>query len=327
MPLIVSPNLTADRTVSLDRLVPGSVLRPRRAVVTAGCKGLNVGRVLAALEDPAVLVGFLPGEDADLTTRLFAREPVPLVGIEVQGQLRVATIYLEDDGRVTVLNEPGPDVSGDDWERLGAQVSRRLGGGARTSLVCSGSVPPGTPDEAYGRLTEIAHRHGARAIVDAARQALVAALPFAPDVVTPNLSEAEAALGWATGELVDEQGDDVPDRAQDAARALCDAGARSAVVTAGGAGAAFAAADGVRWIPGVPVTARNPIGAGDSFVGGLVQALDTDATPLAAVIRGMAVASASCEHDLAGGFDPDRADELTRAYEAAAGPVGSRGHR
>ena len=46
--VIAGPNLTIDRTLSIDELRPGEVLRFERAVVTPGGKGVNVARVARA---------------------------------------------------------------------------------------------------------------------------------------------------------------------------------------------------------------------------------------------------------------------------------------
>src|SRR5690606_30636739 len=146
--------------------------------------------------------------------------------------------------------------------------------GGHPTLVCSGSLPPGVPDDGYARLVEIGHRAGARVVVDAARAALAAALAAGPDVITPNLAEAESVLYGPAHEAVAETGDDVPDRARRAVLELCRRGARSAAVTAGAAGTAFGDAGGAVWLPTVPVRVVNPIGAGDSFVAGLVEAFE-----------------------------------------------------
>jgi 1-phosphofructokinase family hexose kinase len=323
--LIVSPNLTVDRTIRIARLVPGSVQRTKRAVVTAGAKGVNVARVLAALGERARLVGYVPTGDRALVERLFGRDPLELLGVEVAGDLRVATIYLEDDGRVTVHNEPGPDVDEADWSSLEHTVRDALTAGDERVVACCGSLPPGAPVDGYGRVTAIGHDHGMEVVVDAARPVLSAALPFRPDMVTPNLSEAEAALGSSDDEAVDEQGDGVPDRAQEAAHALVAAGALNAVVTAGATGAAYAGADGVVWFPGVDVDVVNPIGAGDSFVAGFVRARELGVEMLGAVAHGLGTATASCEDELAGGVDPARAAEL--AARIGADRVSGRGPR
>jgi tagatose 6-phosphate kinase len=59
--VIAGPNLTIDRTLTIDELRPGEVLRFERAAVTPGGKGVNVARVARDLGADAVLVGLLPG--------------------------------------------------------------------------------------------------------------------------------------------------------------------------------------------------------------------------------------------------------------------------
>ena len=317
--LIATPNLAVDRTVRLPELRPGSVLRPSRAVVTAGGKGVNVGRVVAAFGRRATLVGFVADVDAAVLTRLFGLEPFDLAGVAVPGEARVATIYLEDSGRVTVLNEPGPEISADDWRRYEQRIAAELAREPHESLVCSGSLPPGVPGDGYARLVAIGHEAGVRVVVDAARGALAEALAAGPDVVTPNLAEADGVLSGHAHEPVDGTGQPQTARhACAAVRALCQRGARSAAVTAGAAGTAFGDDREVYWVPTVPVRVVNPIGAGDSFVGGLVHALETGRTPVDAVTFAVATATASVEQELAGGVDPDRAGQLAARLAGAA---------
>jgi 1-phosphofructokinase family hexose kinase len=311
--LIATPNITVDRTVRLHELRPGSVLRPSRAVVTAGGKGVNVARVAAAFGRRARLVGFQPEADAAQLARLFGAEPLDFTGVPVPGEVRVATIYLEDSGRVTVLNEPGPAVTAEAWRRYERAVAEGLAGGGHETLVCSGSLPPGAPDDGYGRLVELAHRAGVRVVVDAARAALAGALGAGPDVATPNLAEAEGVLAGHLDEPVDESGPDVTARACAAVRELCRRGAGSAAVTAGAAGAAFGDAGECFWVPAMAVPVVNPIGAGDSFVAGLVEALESGGTGLDAVVFATATATASVEQELSGGVDPRRARQLAGA--------------
>jgi fructose-1-phosphate kinase PfkB-like protein len=51
--LIAGPNLTIDRTIRLDELRPGEVLRAREADAGPGGKGVNVARTAEALGCPA----------------------------------------------------------------------------------------------------------------------------------------------------------------------------------------------------------------------------------------------------------------------------------
>ncbi|HEX8856596.1 MAG TPA: hexose kinase [Thermoleophilaceae bacterium] len=307
--LIAGPNLTIDRTLTIDELLPGHVLRFENAAITPGGKGVNVARVARELGAPALLVGFTPGHTGRAVARLIADEGLKLRPVEVAGELRAAIVVLERGGRVTVLNEPGPTLGEGDWDRYEAVVAE--GFAEHSVMVCSGSLPPGTPRDAYARLAVLAERAGVTAIVDGAGDVLGAALDANPDVVTPNLAEAEGLLHGRADESV-EAGDPVAvrDRAGTAAAELVSRGARAAVVTAGGAGAALANRSNVIWHPAPNVTVHNPIGAGDSFAGGLAAALERGEDLGAAVAFGLATAAASVESATAGVIDPERAAEL-----------------
>jgi 1-phosphofructokinase family hexose kinase len=317
--VIAGPNLTIDRTLSIDELRPGEVLRFERAVVSPGGKGVNVARVARELGAGAVLVGFVPGRTGAAAAALLADEGLSVRGVEVGGELRSTAVVLERSGRVTVFNEPGPPLAPGDWERYEAAMGDALAGervlGGERVLACSGSLPPGAPGDAYARLVALAHVRQAQAVVDVGGEQLAAALAAGADVVTPNLAEAEGLLHGRADETV-EAGDPavVRERALAAARALVARGARRAVVTAAAAGAAVA--DGAQewWLEGLSVTrVRNPIGAGDALVGGLALALGRGEPFASAVAAGMACGAASVETDVAGVVVPARVAELLAA--------------
>ena len=310
--LIAGPNLTIDRTAALAQLRPGEVLRFERVVVTPGGKGLNVARAARALGHPALLVSLLPGHTGRAAAALIAEEGIELSGVPCGGELRSTTIVQERGGRTTVLNEPGPRVEDRRWADYENALRGRLT--SRSVLVCSGSVPPGAPADAYGRLTEIAHAAGARSIVDAAGETLLRALDAAPDLVTPNLAEAEGSLGLGPGDASVQTAAGARPRAVAAAEALLRQGARAAVVTADAAGAAVASDAQVEWIPAPRVAeVRNPIGAGDVLLAGLAGALERGDGLSGAARAGVAAAAASVENPTAGELDPDRARALAAA--------------
>jgi 1-phosphofructokinase len=315
--VIAVPNLTIDRTIALDELRPGEVLRAKRAVVLPGGKGVNVARVARELGAPAVLVGFVPGHTGAAAATMLAEERLALRGVEIDGELRSSAVILERGGRVTVLNEPGPPLGDGDWERYEAAVAEALAG--HGVLACSGSLPPGAPDDAYGRLTALARDSGAATVVDVAGSHLAAALAVAPDVVTPNLAEAEGLLEGRSDETVAAgDAEAVRERALAAARALVERGARRVVVTAAEAGLAVADGASERWLdaPAAEVV-RNPIGAGDALVGGLAIALERGESFADALALGMATAAASVETDVAGLVVAARVAALRRPANAA----------
>jgi 1-phosphofructokinase family hexose kinase len=311
--LIACPNLTIDRTQTIGELRPGEVLRFESAAVTPGGKGVNVARVARDMGAASVLVGFVPGRTGAAAAAMLADERLVLRGVAVGGEIRSSSIVLERSGRVTVFNEPGPPLATGDWERYEAEVVAALEG--QRVLACSGSLPIGAPVDGYARLAVLAQERGVAAIVDVAGPALGAALSAGADVVTPNVAEAEGLLHGRADETVHAGDVDVVrTRAMDAARALVARGARRAVVTAAEAGAAAAEGGDAWWVdaPRVPHV-RNPIGAGDAFVGGMGLALERGEPFASAVAAGIATGAASVETDVAGVVVPARVAELLRA--------------
>src|SRR5215217_1024595 len=163
--LVAGPNLTIDRTLSDGVLRPGEVLRFSAAAGPGG-KGLNVARGAQALGAPALLVAFLPGRTGAAVGELIADEGIALRGVPSGGEIRSTTVVLEPDGRSTVLNEHGPEIGPEDWDRFEAAVLESLAG--HRVLVCSGSLPPGAPGDAYAHLTGLGREGGVAVIVDGA---------------------------------------------------------------------------------------------------------------------------------------------------------------
>ncbi|WP_307835946.1 1-phosphofructokinase family hexose kinase [Phycicoccus sonneratiae] len=297
----MTPNTCIDVTTWLATLAPGTVSRSTRTLSTAGGKGVNVCRTLRTLGGTPRLVGLSPVEDGRLE-QLLAAEGTAFVPVAHRGQGRIAMIFLEEGGRVTVVNGRGP--SPEDWDptTLLPRVRAELDGAP--AVACSGSLPPGLPDTTYAEVVAAAHEHGVEAYVDAAPAVLAATLSSGPDLVSPNVGEAEALLHGRTDEHVEESGDDLAERCLGAALELHARGARRAVVTAGSHGAALATADGTWWLGAARVPVANPIGAGDSFLAGTSSALVGGATDVDAVRYGMAVAAAAVQHEQGGMLDP-----------------------
>ncbi len=321
--LVVTPNTCTDLTTWVPALSAGSVVRAPRTVVSAGGKGVNVCRVLHRLGHTPTLVG-LGSADDDRLGALLTAEGCAFRVVRHPGPGRIAQIFLEDSGRATVVNGMGPRMTARLWADLLDAVRAGLEdpGQEPGPVACSGSLPPGAPLDGYGQIVDIARARGRLTLVDAAPAVLGATLEHRPDLVSPNLAEAEGLLSGRSDESVDEDGPDVPDRCLAASRALFDRGARRAVVTGGRSGAALTTAAGSRWFPAPPVVVVSPIGAGDSFVGGWVHALASGADDDAAMRLAMAVAAASCETDSAGAFDPARMAELASTMAPGRGTPG-----
>lgn len=305
--LVVCPNPTIDRQVFVDALVPGSVSRSRRNRALPGGKPVDVLRAMLAHDCHPPLHVLLPDQNEGWVERL-ADEGIPAHAFGTAGRVRETIVVYEDDGRATVINGQGHTVAPQAWRAFTGHVVGIAG--PREWVVVSGSFPPGVDDDAVATFVDDLHAAGARVALDTGPRWLAAALPARPDLVTPNLAEAEQALtGTPATESVD-VATDAAERARRAAEALAARGITHAVVTAGTQGTAWATADASGVVPAVLVEAVNPIGAGDAFLGGLMARLDRDEPFADAVAWGVVTASSAVTQWIPGRADAAQVAEL-----------------
>lgn len=263
MIITVTPNAALDVTYEVEALTPHTSHRVGGVTERAGGKGVNVASVLAATGHDVLVTGLAGG-----ATGALIRADLDLRGLRhdfaaADGESRrTLTVVSASDGDATVFNEPGPHQSPGAWQRLLDHVGALVAGTGATTVVLSGSLPPGSPRDGYAALVRRCHDEGAVVVLDADGEALRLGLAAGPDVVKPNRVELAETTGV----------DDVPLAVQ----ALRDLGARDVVVSAG--------PDGLTWygVDGTTARARlaaslegNPTGAGDAVVAALAAGLDS----------------------------------------------------
>lgn len=138
MILTVTPNTALDVTYTVDGLRPDGVHRVREVRSRAGGKGINVARVLQALGVDVRAVATAGGATGSAVAADLGAAGLPAELVPIAGETRRTTTVLGDDGSVTLLNEPGPALSGGEWALLADAVRRH----APEVLVCSGSLLP-----------------------------------------------------------------------------------------------------------------------------------------------------------------------------------------
>lgn len=268
----VTLNPALDRELTVPALTFNAVLRADAARIDVGGKGFNVSRVLAALGGESVALGFAGGRAGEmlrdgLTALGIATNFVPIAN---ETRTNVSIVAADHDRHVKV-NEPGPTISAAEQAQLRAIV-RELAK-ANDWWVLAGSVPPGVAPTIYADLIRDLKSAGARVVLDTSGAALQHAVAAPPFLIKPNREE----IGALTNMPVD-----AIDDAIDAARSVRDI---PVVVVSLGKAGAVALRDGHGWIATPPVIKeRNPIGAGDAMVAGLVWALSR-AYPLPEALR------------------------------------------
>lgn len=294
MILTVTANPSVDRTLFVDALPRGQVIRCRRSRSEPSGKGVNVALALhgQGFGVGAVLpVGGVTG--AELSALLGAAG-LATHEVATAGTTRSNISLVEPDGTVTKVNEPGPELSAADLGALLRVVRDALPGVSWLALC--GSLPPGAPVDLYARLTALGHAGGVRVAVDTSGEPLRAALAAAPDLLTPNVEELAELVGsgpTTLGEVLD------------AAGTVRARGPRSVLVSLGADGALLAG-------PGAALHAEAPVravvsavGAGDALLAGFLAAGGSGGAALATAVSWAATV---VEHEgtVMPGVRPDR---------------------
>jgi 1-phosphofructokinase len=140
--LTLNPSL--DRTIEVDSLARGAVIRAGGAHVEPGGKGVNVSRALLA--NGIVSRAVLPsgGDDGQRLVRLLEQEGVEVVAVPCTGATRSNVTLVEPDGTVTKINEPGAAMSAAELDRVAAAVLRAAAGSPQTAGAAhpDGSTQP-----------------------------------------------------------------------------------------------------------------------------------------------------------------------------------------
>jgi 1-phosphofructokinase len=308
MIVTLTPNPSVDRTIEVEVLHRGAVLRARSSRVDPGGKGVNVSRALAAngRKTRAVLPG--GGWEGEQLAALLAPADVPVVVVPVAEPVRANVSVVEPDGTVTKLNELGPRLSPEEVEALTAAT---VAAAAEAEwLACTGSLPPGAPIDFYASVVERLGAASVRVAVDSSGAPLVAALEAGPDLVKPNREELSEATGLPVATL----GDVVT-----AAEQLRARGARTVLASLGADGAVLVEAGRATYGHARVERPRSAVGAGDAMLAGFLAGGGSGPEALTeALAWGAAAASLpgsrmptpdDLDHaavSLADRFDPDR---------------------
>jgi 6-phosphofructokinase 2 len=307
MPAIVTltMNPALDIATATETIVPATKLRCEAPRYDPGGGGINVARAVHMLGGEALAIFPAGGASGQMIQALLGHEHVPQIAIAVAGITRESLAVVEkSSGRQYRFLLPGPALAGPDQERvLDALAAHAKGAGF---LVASGSLPPGVPDDFYGRVGALARRAGARFVLDSSGAALIGA-GGGIDLIKASIHELQHLRGRT-----------LPDAAaqEEAAEAVVAEGRCAVMVVSLGAdGALLATREGVRRLPAVPVAALSSIGAGDSMLAGILVALARGRPLLDAVRFGMAAGAAAL---LRPGTELCRREDAERLYRATA---------
>jgi 1-phosphofructokinase len=261
MIVTVTPNPSVDRTLAVDRLTHGAVLRATTSWSEPSGKGVNVALALRAHGVASRAVLPVGGAEGTRLESMLRATGLDYVAVPIIGEVRSNISVLEPDGTVTKVNEPGPVLSEAELKAL-IDAAVRAGESADWLVGC-GSLPAGAPAAFYAEMVAASLGTATRIAVDSSGSPLSAALEAGPDLVKPNAHE----LAQAAGHAVETLGDAVT-----AARRLQELGAKSVLASLGPDGAVLVeGGDAVHGEASVR-DPRSTVGAGDALLAGFLAA-------------------------------------------------------
>ncbi len=279
----VTLNPAVDKELVVPEIAFDSVLRAGVTRVDFGGKGFNVSRMLQALGAESTALGFAGGKSGDLL-----REGLESLGIgtdfvSVSGETRTnVSVVTEPASHYLKVNEPGPTISTSELDELRRKVRALSRDG--DWWVLAGSLPPGVPTAVYADLITDIQAAGGQVILDTSGEALGLGCQARPFLAKPNDVEVHQLTGLPVNN---------PAEIAAAAQAVQASGVGHVVVSLGKAGALLVDETAVWQAASPKIQERNPIGAGDSMVGGLVFALSQGYAVAEALRWGIACGAAT----------------------------------
>jgi 1-phosphofructokinase family hexose kinase len=308
MILTVTLNTAIDKTLAVPNFRLGRRHRTVEQTTMPGGKGVNVARVLKTLGAPVIATGLAGGATGTRLVEQLTDFAVLSDFVRIREESRTNTAVIDPTtGEQTEINERGPSVSEQEIE-LFVDKLLYLAKGA-SMCVFAGSLPRNVDVDVYAGLIRELKRLGVATVVDTDGDPLRRAVRAEPDVISPNVLEAE--------ELVGHEFNDDEDRII-AVREMVGLGAREAIMTMpDGCFAQMLPTEPnghpclyrVQVPPGA-IEPRATVGSGDAFLAGFVAARYADKSTAECLAYGVACGAESTQHLGAGLVDPERVQRL-----------------
>jgi 6-phosphofructokinase 2 len=296
-------NPTIDIETDVDQVVPLHKLRSSEPRMDPGGGGINVSRVIHKLGGRAPAIFTEGGSLGKLLRELLQREEIEQHPVAIARQTRQSFTANEiSSGHQFRFVLPGPDLRQSEWRHCLEMIEALSP--FPDYLVASGSIPPGVPSGFYAELARLVRVKGARLILDTSGAALGEALAEGVHLIKPNLRELRSLAGQPIETEAEEE---------EICRQLVEKGGAEIIALTLADRGALLTSEGVQRRAATPeVEVRSPIGAGDSFLGGMTLALARGQSHEEAFLYGLAAGTAAV---ITPGTELCRKEDVERLFE------------
>jgi 1-phosphofructokinase len=303
MIITVTLNAAIDKSLAVPNFRLGRRHRTVDQRTMAGGKGVNIARTLKALGQPVIATGFAGGATGTHIVEQLTEESILNDFVRIRDESRTNTSVLDPTtGEQTEINERGPAVTEHEVELFRDKLVYLARGAA--IVVFAGSLPRGVEPELYASLVRDLERMELTTVIDTDGEPLRQAVRAEPDIVSPNVLEAEELVGH---EFASEEDRSV------AVREIAALGAKEAIMTLPDGCFAQVLVDGQPRLKRARIDPREPVakrGSGDAFLAGYLAAR-YESRPVDHCLRfGVACGAESTGRLGAGLIDPREARRL-----------------
>lgn len=309
MIITVTPNAAVDKTLTVPNFQTGYRHRASESLTLPGGKGVNVARALKALDEPVVVTGLVGGRAGQQIVEGLQRENILSDFVHIGGESRTSTAVVDPTTTTqTEVVEYGPIVTEPETAGLLDKIEY-LAKGSRF-VVLAGSLPRKVSEDFYATVLQRIRRHRCFVILDSAGEPLRLGVRGRPNLVVPNLREAEDLVGHEFHEDQD---------VVDATAMIAELGARNVVVkTPHGCVARFQLGRKQRVFRASisPLeSVISTVGSGDAFLAGFISARFRKLELAECLRHALAVGAANTQRFGAGVLDAGTAEKLLETAE------------
>lgn len=280
-------NPALDRELIVHEITLDQVLRARSMRLDYGGKGFNVSRALLAMGVKSTALGFIGGGVGGQLEAGLINLGIHTDFIKISGETRSnLSVVSENHDHYIKVNESGPSVTASEAAALLDKVSSLVMPG--DWWILAGSSPPGIKPTYIAQLIRQVQAAGAHAVLDMEGPSLRLGCQSGVFLVKPNAEEA----GQLTGKQISS--------IDDAIRAIAPIhamGVQQVALSLGKIGAIYSNGNRTWGAEPPRVEQRNPIGAGDAMLAGLVYALQKKYSGTDVIRWGVACGAAAASLD------------------------------
>ena len=265
MVLNITLNPLLEKRYRTDKIELGKTHRITEESFAAGGKGINISRQLDKLGMGNLSIFPLGGHAGKIYRHVIEKEKINFSAISVKADMRLGTVVIENEKRVTSFIESGNPLSVEDIKKIEDKIEKMIENAS--VVVFAGSVPNKDAAEIICGGIENGNRLDKITVLDTHGEHLEKCLSAAPMIVHNNIEEVRKSLNVplkSEGEIAD------------FLKSVYKKGVKIVALT-DGKNPAYAMKFGYLYKIYPPeIIEADSTGSGDSFLAGLIYGLEND---------------------------------------------------